>query len=247
MSAKSDQFEIDVANKINMNAGTKATRPPGDTRLSDVAISMYKSKNISPRVWVEAKMSHTDNLANPRVFYDNGKWDTTYTTPVAEYAVKLLNNSKDAASFITNVAKFTGIPRKSIKIPTTKGGLREEGAVPLASMKSFFNQSGINKYIANDSNINVGELVTQHYTIGKQEPAYYMQAGDDFYMISNKNPLGLPRNIPLLSGVGDFKVRVSTRSEFYEVQVELKIKEFRPTSSPYSVFGDGKTKKNPFA
>ena len=67
------------------------------------------------------------------------------------------------------------------------------------------------------------------------------------YLISDKNPLKLPGKIPVLSGSGDFKVRVSTRSEFYEVQVELKIKEFQPSKSPFSVFGDGKKQKNPFA
>jgi len=114
-------------------------------------------------------------------------------------------------------------------------------------MKRYFEQGGINKYIANDPNIDIGELVTAHYTEGKKAPAYYMQAGDDFYLISNANPLKLPNSIPKLSGEGDFKVRVSTRSEFYEVQVEMKIKKFKPPHSPYSVFGDGKAQKNPFA
>lgn len=49
-----------------------------------------------------------------------------------------------------------------------------------------------------------------------------MQAGDDFYRISKTDPLKLGNDIPLLAGKGDFKVRVSTRSEFYEVQAEIK-------------------------
>ena len=43
-----------------------------------------------------------------------------------------------------------GIPEKDIKIPTTIGGLKEPGAVPLHVMKSFFDQPNINRYIANE-------------------------------------------------------------------------------------------------
>ena len=111
-------------------------------------------------------------------------------------------------------------------------------------MKSYFNQSNINKYIHKQENFGIGDLVTKHYTKGKKEPAYYMQADDDFYRISNTNPLNLPNDIPLLSGDGDFKVRVSTRTMFYEVQAEIKIKTM--PFSKYSVKA-GTTKKNPFA
>ena len=109
-------------------------------------------------------------------------------------------------------------------------------------MKAYFNQPSINRYIANEENYNLGDVVTEHYTIGKAKPAYYMQAGDDFYMISKKNPLKM-KGIPVLSGHGDFKVRVSTRSEFYEVQAEIKIKKM-----PHSKFSvaPGTKKDNPF-
>jgi hypothetical protein len=245
MSEKSDRFEQSVADTIKANQGMDAKRPPGDTRLSDILITKYKDKTV--RVWVEAKMGHSDNLANPRVFYKNGRWDTTYTTPVAEYAVKLLNRSSEAEDFINKLSEYTGIPKRSIKVPTTKGGLSEEGAVPLHIMKAFFDRKGVNRYIANDADVDVADLVASHYTVGKKEPAYYMQAGDDFYLISSKNPLRLDNKIPKLAGRGDFKVRVGTRSEYYEVQIELKIKTFEPKTSPFSVFGDGKKKKNPFA
>ena len=188
-------------------------------------------------------MSHTDNLSNPRVFYSNGNWQTTYKTPAAAEAVKILNNSQQSKDFIKSISKFSGIPESIIKIPTSKSGLREAGAVPLHIMKLYFDQPNINRYIANQDNYNIGNLVTEHYTKGKKEPAYYLQAGDDFYLISNKNPLNLSRSIPLLSGSGDFKVRVSTRSEFYEVQAEIKIKSM--PDSKYSALS-GSKKINPF-
>jgi len=243
MSVASDKFEKAIMDSINLISGMKAERPPAATQLSDVAIVEHNNSKLTNRVWVEVKMNHTDNLANPRVFYKDKKWQTTYETPAAQEAVKMLNDSPDAAKFITAISKFSGIPEDVIKIPTTISGLKESGAVPLHIMKSYFSQSGVNRYIHNRENYPIGELVTKHYTMGKKEPAYYMQANNDFYMISSKNPLKLPSNIPILKGNGDFKVRVSTRSQFYEVQAEIKIKSM--PDSTYSV-KSGTNKKNPF-
>lgn len=237
MSAASDKFENDVAKNINKIPGISAKRPKVSTEYSDVLMEYNKMK-----IWIEVKMSHTDNLSNPRVFYKNGKWQTTYSTPAAKHTVDILNKSAQAKKFIKDIAKFSGIPEKIIKIPTTKSGLKEEGAVPLKVMKAYFDQPSINRYIANEENYNLGDVVTEHYTIGKAEPAYYMQAGDDFYMISRKNPLKI-KGIPILNGSGDFKVRVATRSEFYEVQAEIKIKKM--PISKFSV-APGTKKSNPF-
>jgi len=237
MSAASDRYEKDVAKNIYSISGVKAIRPAVDTSYADVKVS-YKSMEA----WFEVKMSHTDNLSNPRVFYEGGRWKTTYKTPAATEAVKVLNQSPQANRFLKDIAKYSGIPFNRLKIPTTKGGLKQEGAVPLHVMKSYFDQPSVNRYIANQENYNLGKVVTEHYTIGKREPAYYMQAGDDFYLISSKNPFKL-KNIPLLSGVGSFKVRIATRSEFYEVQAEIKIS--RMPHSDYSL-KPGTRKKNPF-
>lgn len=241
MSTASDKFEQDVAKEIDKIPGVKATRPSVSVEFSDVLISKYNNKTVHE--WVEVKMSHKDNLSNPRVFYEKGKWQTTYKTPAAKAAVEILNSSTQAKKFIKDIAKYSGIPEKDIKIPTTKSGLKEPGAVPLKVMKDYFDQPGKNRYVANEEGQDLGKLVTEHYTIGKKEPAYYMQAGDDFYLVSKKNPLKLDTKIPLLKGKGDFKVRVATRSEFYEVQAEIKIDDM-PTSK-YSIAP--KTKKlNPF-
>jgi hypothetical protein len=239
MSAASDKYEQDVANHIASIPGVYAIRPPGDTAYSDVKVTY---KNITS--WVEVKMSHTDNLSNPRVFYKNNQWHTTYTTPAAKTAVEILNTSAFTRTWLSHIAKFAGIPPSKVKIPTTKGGLKEDGAVPLEVMKEYFNQPNVNRYIANHENYNLGKVVTEHYTIGKAEPAYYMQAGDDFYMISKKDPLGIgSHRLPVLSGFGDFKVRVATRSDFYEVQAEIKITKM--PNSDYSL-KPGTRKKNPF-
>jgi hypothetical protein len=111
------------------------------------------------------------------------------------------------------------------------------------TMREYVEQPGHDRYIIKVEDLNLGEIITNHYIKGKREPAHYMQAGDDFYMISNKNPLGLTHSIPLLSGRGNFNMRVSTRTNYYEVQAELKIKSM--PDSGYSIM-PGTKKLNPF-
>lgn len=233
-----DKYEIEVAEYIQ-SLGIDAKRPKVSSKYSDVLIH-HKGK----KVWLEVKMNHTDNLGNTRVFFDGKKWDASPEkegglSPLKQFCVDTLNNSSDAKRFIADLEKFTGMT--DIKIPTTLGGLKDPKAVPLDKMKDFFNTR--NRYILKLPGVDMGELVTNHYLKGKEEPAYYMQAGDDFYMIGKKNPLNVPNDVPLVSGSGEFKMRISTRSRFYEVQPEVKIE--RMEKSPYSL-KSGTTKKNPF-
>ncbi len=237
MSVASEKFEKDVAKNVDNIPGMLAEQGT-DVKYSDVLMTKDNKKT-----WLEVKMSHSDNLSNPRVFYKDRKWQTTYTTPAATEAVKILNKSAQAAEFIKKISKFSGIPEQSIIIATNKGQLKLPGTVPLHVMKMYFEQPGVNRYIASQENFNIGALVTKHYLEGKAAPAHYMQAGDDFYRIGNADPFKVGTKVPLLSGRGDFKVRVSTRSQFYEVQAEIKIKSM-PNSS-YSVKPNS-SKKNPF-
>jgi len=242
MSAASDKFERDIAKSLQeaiqiVDKRAKVKRNASSTAYSDIHIQA-----LGKNTWCEVKMSHTDNLSNPRVYYSEGMWQTEYKTPAAKHTVDLLNGSKQAKEFVSAIAKFSEIPEDKIEIPTTKTGLRSKYAVPLDDMKAYFSQPGINRYIAEEKNYDLGKLVTEHYTQGKREPAYYMQAGDDFYMISKQNPFRL-KGVPILSGMGDFRVRVSTRSVFYEIQAEIKLKDMG--DSPFSVAANTK-KRNPF-
>lgn len=237
-SKAADQYEIDVANNLNSMEGVSSERPRVSAKYADITATLDGGEGP---IWLEVKMNHTDNLGNPRIYYDGSKWDTTYNTPLAQFSVNLANKSRQTKKFLENIAKFSDI--ENPKIPTTKGGLKDSSAIPLEVMKEYFNQPGINRYIAMEEDVDMGRLVTEHYLRGKAEPAYYMQAGDDFYMIGKSNPLGLPKDIPLLSGRGNFKVRVATRSKFYEVQAEAKI--IKMPSSKYSI-KPGTNKKNPF-
>lgn len=236
-SKRADQYEKDVADYLNGMDGLTAERPRVSTKYSDVLVTLDGGEQS----WVEVKMNHTDNLSNPRIFYDGRRWDTTYTMKAAKRSVEIMNDSEDAKTFIEAISDFSGI--KNPHIPTTKRGLKHSKAIPLSVMKEYFAQPGINRYLTSLPNVNLGEVITDHYLNNKAEPAYYMQAGDDFYMVGGTNPLKLPRDIPKLSGTGPFKIRVATRSAYYEVQAELKIAKM--PDSPYSI-KPGTRKKNPF-
>lgn len=236
-SSRSDKYEKDVSDYIDGMDGINSERPRVSTKYSDLKVSLDGGETS----WIEVKMNHTDNLTNPRIFFDGRKWDTTYSMAAAKKAVDIMNKSDQAKDFLKAISKFSGIDKPFL--PTTKTGLKQKNAVPLKVMKEFFAQPGINRYIAALPNVDLGAVVTDHYLNNKAEPAYYMQAGDDFYMIGSTNPLNVPRDVPKLSGTGPFKVRVATRSQYYEIQAEVKIAKM--PESKYSL-KPGTRKKNPF-
>jgi hypothetical protein len=237
MSKKSDQHERYVASSLNVLKGVEAARPVKGTDYSDVLVD-YKGHSA----WLEIKMTHKDNLANPRVYFNKKAWKTRAYTPVGGIIVQELNKSQVSRAFVENLADFSDIPLHSIFIPSTRGELNsEENVVPRETMKRYCTINS--KYVYDVQDTDLSDIVTLHYTKGKTEPAYYMQAGDDFYRISNTNPLGLSNDIPLLEGTGKFRVRVSNRSKFYEVQAEIKMRDL--VSSQFSVL-PGSQKQNPF-
>lgn len=247
MSAKSDQYEIDVANNINSTSTAKAERPKVSTKFPDVTLDYNgKSKHRGKRIWLEVKMNHTDNLGNTRVSYVDGKWTAAQPLdPIKKFAIEYLTKDSATQKFLQDIAKVAGLDWKNMTLPSTKGLLKKDNAVPHTVVKEYFSKRA--QYILDVPNVDLGQLVTDHYLTGKAEPAYYMQAGDDFYFIGKENPLSLPREIPVLGAGGrcrgNFKMRIGVRTSFYEVQPEIKILDMG--SSPYSV-KPGTRKKNPF-
>lgn len=246
-SKKSDAFEALVAETIQeVSGGQFKTRVGGDVKYSDVEVTSAQGG----KTWVEVKMGHRDNLANPRISFDGSTWSSSSSSPVAFAMIDLATNSPDVNKFIADLKSFMGLSSQDvIKIPSTKGGLKDPQAVPLETMREFVESRG-NRYLTKQTGLDMGSLVTQHYLQGKAEPAHYMQAGDDFYLIGSADPLNLQQGvkIPVLGGVGTFHIRVGTRSAFYEIQPEIKITDFSPASSPVSALGGVRSNKpNPFS
>lgn len=243
MSAASDKYEKDVADYIK-SLGVNASRPPVSVKYPDIKVI-----HNGVETWIEVKMSHTDNLGNTRVSYNAGEWDAAKPLdPVKKFAIKYLSENQKTKQFLKDIAKFAAKDPDNMILPSTKGPLSDPKAVPYETVRAYFKTR--NQYILNVPGVDLGKLVTEHYLEAKEEPAEYMQAGDDFYMIGTGNPLKLPRDIPVLgangSCKGNFKMRIgvrSTSSAFYEIQPEIKITNM--PNSPYSL-KPGTTKKNPF-
>lgn len=246
MSIASQQFEIDVANIISNMPEVAKVETGFATQFSDVKVTTESGDSS----FVEVKMNHTDNLANPRVFFKDGKWQTTYKTAVARFAVEQLNTSKETSAILQRLSEMTGIALDKMHIPTNKGiylNRKEgDGTVTLEQLREFFeNHSNNGQYIFETKDmIDVSEMARDHYLHGKSEPAFYIQAGDDFYrMDSNVDPLNVGDDVPLFEGLGFFRVRVSLRTEFFEIQPEVKVKK-GSVESPFSL-KPGTTKQIP--
>jgi hypothetical protein len=234
MSAASDAREKLIADNISALRipGLVASRPPADVRYADVKIN-FSGRTGAKESWLEVKMNHTDNLGNVRVFWDGKKWGTSVRdgmTPLKQFMVDLPKSKK--------------LNKNDIKVPTTKGGLDEPGAISREEMTRFIQRRG-GQYFINVPNVDLGELVIKHYNEGKAAPVSYLQAADDFYLMGNLDQLGLKRihsNIPIVKGMGNFKMRIGMRTEYYELQPEIKI--LNMGHSLYSLLSS--TKKNPF-
>jgi hypothetical protein len=236
MSKASDKHERIIAEHLDSMHHVSAVRPKVGTDYSDVLVNFNNRSS-----WLEVKMNHSDNLANPRVYFHEKAWKTRYSTPIAGNIVQELNKSQVSLEFVYSISDYCGLAFETIYIPTNRGEMDTDNAVPRDVMRKFCRENGA--YILDHKDYDLSDLVTMHYTQGKTEPAYYMQAGDDFFMISNTNPLGLSSEIPQLTGTGKFRVRVSNRSRFYEVQAELKLTSV--ANSAFSVLPNTK-KRNPF-
>lgn len=211
-------------------------KAPKNTKYSDIFVS-----SGNKQAWIEVKMNHSDNLPNPRFFYDGKSWGSTYDTPAAKIMVKLLNESPESKKFIGEIKAFT-----KIKSPKMGSGFdkNDPSYVGLDKLRKFF--AGKNdQYFFRKEGVDVAKIVAAHYTSGKAEPAQYIQTGDDFYLFGPSNPMGLPAGIPVLKGKGAVKARFSMRSSAYEIQAEIKFDTKTIQHSAYSIL-PGSKKKNPF-
>jgi hypothetical protein len=248
MSSTSDAYEHAIAKSINESIkGLKAERPKVATSFPDVKVE-YQRFTGNNAVWVEVKMNHTDNLMNPRFYYDGGwKVVESYASPATEKITKLWNASKEANQWIEDLKvflvknKFKGDVRKMTLHSSVTSRKTDINSVPLDIMKKFL-ATRPTKNICKVENVDVGELVTLHYLKGKSAVAYYVSSGDDFYQFGTKNPLKIP-GVPVFKGMNGIVLRIGDRSGNFEIQAEVKLKTM--PHSKYSV-KPGTSKENPF-
>lgn len=241
-SPESDAREVLIATTINKRykkKGLTAERPVASTKYPDVLLN-YGGEEI----WVEVKMNHTDQLGSPRFFYQDGQWRST-TPGLAQDLCKILDEDEQTQEFIALVKKVT--KKKNPYLKDTLGS-DDPNFVTLEDMQNIKQIWG-NGYIYKNDNIEMGKLVRKHYS-AKAAPASYIQAGDDFYLLT-KDRLNLVEpnqrvhgyKMPILGGKGNLRVRFSLRSKKYEILAEIKITLV--PESPFSVL-PGSDKIDPF-
>lgn len=240
-SPASDKFEFSIASALQ-DMGYEASRPKVDSTYSDVLVK-HKGKNV----WIEVKMNHKDNLGNTRASWDGSNWVSAPEKkgplkgkmgPLKVYIAKMLK--KHASKFVADITKATGKTKLNTNIGPQK---KDPDTVNHEEMKAYM-ATQKDQYIISVPNQDLGEVVKAHYAEGgKTEATYYLQAGDDFYRLSNEDPLGVASDVPMFAGKGDFRMRVAIRSKQYEIQPEVKVNNM--ANSPYSI-KQGTKKKNPF-
>lgn len=250
-SKASDAYEIAAANYINSFSGISAERPKVGTQFSDVRF--WLDDKPEKDYWLEVKMNLSDNLGNPRFDFDGTRWLSRSSSPISDDIATHLNGDKDVKALIKNMTeqynKIEGLNLKTIKLLSTKAGVTQEDQPNFLNfIHEYFNNivptqdiNVKNRNIMMISDYDIGSVVTSHY---EHKDTYYLQAGDNFYLIGDSNPLNLPSDVPKIKGKNKLIVRVSTRSEFFEIQAEIKLKDWE--ISNYSL-KPGTSKLNPLA
>lgn len=206
-----------VIEYINRYTTARAINPTDCSLFSDTLIE-YNGATA----WSEIKMTVDSNMINTRVRYLSGVWTCRGKSPVGDYICSMLERSRSAHAFIEKLRAYTG------KDPAVDSNW------PTVSDMNTFIKSIDDQYIHAETNVDISEIVRLHYLQAKSKCTYYMQAGDNFYRVSEHNPLGVPDDVPVFSAVGTLKVRVAIRSKRYEMQAEAKVKQ--SNLSPYSLY-----------
>jgi len=254
MSTSSDYEDAVAANIHNASKGLIGIRHKSGiqsmTSYPDVEV---KYKGIS--TWVEVKMNHTDNLMNPRFKYV-GEWVVSGVDSKAiQELTQYFNDSKDANLWVEALRKFVKDPKNkylgdpaNMTIHSLVGDrARDKNSVPLITMKRFL-ASRPNKNIFKTELIDVGALVTKHYTIGKAAAALYVSSGDDFYRFGKKNPFKFTdKQAPEFKGTNSVTYRIGDRSSNFEIMAEVKIKNVNAMGNSETSVKPGSSKPNPFA
>jgi hypothetical protein len=191
---ESDKFETEIRDniekflKIGGKGGMKVSRYSGtDTKFySDVYVENEKSGN---RVWIEVKKNKYANLGGPSFKYRDGKWSCTTTreeNPLTEfYLEKLESGSKKFVSFCKEYLKKDDVVLPKDITPKLIKAWKASGSVDDTDNDVQF----ITDKIPLDG---FGKTISDYYASAKKEPVYYIQVGDELYIVDREyNPLGL--------------------------------------------------------
>ena len=193
---QSDMFEAEIADNVReflsrQNAPydmLEVSHYEGEDRkyYSDVRVSNpANGKNV----WIEVKLNKYSDYGNPSFKYQDGQWSCTTSEeedPLAGFFLKAISDNTE--KFISFCKDFLGT--EDIKLPTD---LTPELVQAWKDSGSVDDTENDTQFITEKIRIDgFGEMISRYYSSQKLEPVYYIQVGDDLYLIDRKyNPLDL--------------------------------------------------------
>lgn len=185
---------------------------------SDIKISNPKTNKD---IWVEVKKDKYACLSNPSFKYTQGNWTCTTSDDglLGDFYINAITeHSKKFISFCKSFLKTEDINIPKDLTPELISAWKKSGSIEDTDNDVQF----ITEKIPLDG---FGEKIAEYYKTAKNEPVYYMQVGDELYIIdSNYNPLNIrPRTGGELKSVSE-AYRIG-RIQFRAKGIEKKLKD----------------------
>ena len=226
---ESNKFESEISDNIK-NFLSKQQSPYNTLNVehysesdlkyhSDIKISNPKTDKD---IWVEVKKDKYANLGSSSWKYSKGNWTCSTLDDEDPLTPLLLNSitehSKKFISFCKTFLKTEDINIPKDLTPELISAWKKSGSIEDTDNDVQF----ITEKIPLDG---FGEKIAEYYKTAKNEPVYYMQVGDELYIIdSNYNPLNIrPRTGGELKSVSE-AYRIG-RIQFRAKGIEKKLKD----------------------
>lgn len=193
---KSSRFEVEIRHNLeqflhSMEEPLKSLEISGyggsDAKFySDIKVSNpHNGKNV----WIEVKENKYACFAGPSMKYRDGKWECTTIDeydPLSKFYVDAITDGANKfISFCRSYLKRDDINIPKDLTPQLINAWKDSGSVEDTENDVQFITDKIQLE-------DFGEKVSEYYKTSKNEPVYYMQVGDELYIVDkNYNPLGL--------------------------------------------------------
>lgn len=235
---KSNKFELDVAE--NVRRFLKSQNPPYNTLKvehyegsdlkywSDIRV---KNTNNGKRFWIEAKEDKYACLGSTSWKYRDGGWTCTTledNDPILKFMKQSLE--ENAQKFIRFCKDYLGT--EDITLP---GDLTDELVDAWKNSGSIEDTDNNVLFITNKIPItNFGQIISSFYRNSKNEPAYYIQVGDDLYTVAEDTNV---LNLRTKDGRP-----LKTVAEAYRLgRIQFRLKGYdRPQKHYWSIYTDVK-------
>ena len=193
----SNKYEVEIKNKIR-----KFLDSQDDKRYNDLEVEHYEESDskyhsdvyiTNPKngkqVWIEVKLNKYANLGGLSFKYDQGNWTCTTAeedNPLNLFYLDLLN--KNGQKFIDFCKDY--LRTDDIKLPTD---INDDLLNAWKISGNITDTEKETQFITNKLPIEeFGLVIEKFYQTTKEEPVYYIQVGDDLYIIDSQfNPLDL--------------------------------------------------------